>query len=137
VNASIAVSDVAERRTFLVAALRLDALASGAMGVLLATVGPWLDGILGASAELLVPLGLALVGYAGGLWLLARTGAESIAAVKAVITGNAVWVVASVMVVLLDVLTLTGLGTALVLLQAAAVALLADLQVVGLRRLRA
>lgn len=45
---------------------------------------------------------------------------------------NALWVVASVVVA--AILPMTGLGVAFVLVQAAAVAVFAELQVVGLRR---
>jgi hypothetical protein len=51
----------------------------------------------------------------------------------AVVAGNAVWVAASVGVVLADVLTLTATGTALTLLQAGAVALLAAFQLRSVR----
>ena len=42
--------------------------------------------------------------------------------------GNAIWVVASLVVALADLLTLTAAGTVLVLVQACAVALLGELQ---------
>jgi hypothetical protein len=51
-----------------------------------------------------------------------------------VIAGNAVWVIASVVTVLADWFPLTGLGTALALLQAAAVVVLLVIQYVGLQR---
>jgi hypothetical protein len=50
-----------------------------------------------------------------------------------VIAGNALWVVASVVAVLTDVLTLTTAGTVIAIVQAAAVALVADMQLVALR----
>jgi hypothetical protein len=53
-----------------------------------------------------------------------------------VIAVNALWVVASVVAVLTDLLTPTTLGTVFVLLQAALVALIADLQFLALRRAR-
>ena len=131
-NATAAVT--AERPTLLVDALRLDAFATGATGVLLAAGAPWLDGVLGTPAAFLAPLGALFVAYAAALWLLARSGAESATAVAAVIGGNVVWVALSVVAVIVDWLTLTALGTAFVLLQAAAVAVIAELQLVGLRR---
>jgi hypothetical protein len=111
----------------------LDALMSGTSGLLLAAGAPWLDGVLGAPTALVVPLGLFLVGYAGSLVLVARRGSPR-PAVLFVVVGNALWVVASVVVVIADLLTLTTAGTVLALVQAAAVALLADLQAIGLRR---
>jgi hypothetical protein len=111
----------------------LDALMSGASGLLLAAGAPWLDSVLGAPTALLVPLGLFLVAYAGSLVLIARRGAPN-RAVLFVVVGNALWFVASVVVVIADWLTLTTAGNVLALAQAAAVALLADLQAIGLRR---
>ncbi|MEJ7567418.1 MAG: hypothetical protein WKF41_04050 [Gaiellaceae bacterium] len=55
---------------------------------------------------------------------------------KAVIAGNALWGVASVVAVLADWLTLTNAGTVITVAQAAAVALLAEAQSIGLRRSR-
>lgn len=134
-DATTASADVCGSRAFLVDALRVDALASGAMGVLLAAGGAWLDGVLDAPATFVVPLGAFLVVYALGLLAVTRAGAPA-AAVKAVIVGNVVWIVASVAAVVFDWLTLSGLGTVFVLLQAAAVAVFAELQLVGLRRAR-
>ena len=131
-NATAAVA--AERPTLLVDALRLDAVASGATGVLLAAGAPWLDGVLGAPAAFLAPLGALFVAYAALLWLLARSRAENRRAVVAVIGSNVLWVALSVVAVIVDWLTLTALGTGFVLLQAAAVAVIAELQLTGLRR---
>jgi hypothetical protein len=122
-----------DSRALLVAAIRLDAVVSGAAGLLLAAGAPLLDGALGAPTAVLVPLGVFLVAYAAGLLAIARAGAPD-RWVKAVIAGNALWVVASVVTVLADWLTLTSLGTAFALVQAAAVALIAELQLIALRR---
>jgi hypothetical protein len=100
---------------------------SGTFGLLLAAAAPLVAGLLGAPAGFLIPLGILLLGYAGILVLLARRGAPA-QAVLAVVAGNALWVAASVGVVLGDLLTLTATGTALTLLQAGAVALLAAFQ---------
>ena len=108
--------------------LRIDALLSGASGFLLAVLTPLLDDLLGAPAALLVALGLFLVGYAAVLVLVARRGGAPRRAVAAVVAGNAIWVVASVVVALADLLTLTAAGTVLVLFQAGAVAVVAERQ---------
>jgi vacuolar-type H+-ATPase subunit I/STV1 len=112
--------------------LRVDALVSGAFGLLLAAAAPFVDGLLGAPVGFLIPLGVFLLGYAGVLVLLARRGAPA-RAVKAVVAGNALWVAASVGVVLADLLTLSTTGTIVALFQAAAVALLAGLQLRSVR----
>lgn len=112
--------------------IRLDALMSGSSGLLLAAGAPVLDGLLGIPVALLVPLGLVLLAYAAALELLARRGAP-VTGVKLVIAANALWVGASIVVVLADVLTLTMTGTVVAVGQAAAVALLAELQLQSLR----
>ncbi|GAA2830125.1 hypothetical protein [Crossiella cryophila] len=113
-------------------ALRLDAVASGAMGVLLLLGSSFLAELLGLSAGLLLGAGVVLVVFAAGVATvglrrqLSRVGAWEIVVI------NALWVVASVVVA--AILPMTGLGVAFVLVQAAAVAVFAELQVVGLRR---
>jgi hypothetical protein len=112
--------------------LRVDALVSGAFGLLLAAAAPLVDGLLGAPVGFLIPLGIFLLAYAGILVLFARRGAPT-RAVKAVVAGNALWVAASIGAVLADLLTLLTTGTVVALLQAGAVALLAELQLRSLR----
>ena len=115
--------------------VRLDAVVTGAFGALIGVASPLLDGWLGIDAALLLALGVLLVGYAMVLeFIVARR--PTAALVWAVIALNTLWVVASVVAVLTDALTLTTLGTVFVLAQAAAVALIADLQYLALRRSR-
>ena len=113
--------------------LLLDAVMSGGAGLLLAVGGAWLDGVLGAPAAFLIPVGAFLLVYAAFLVLLTRIGAPN-PAVWVVIVGNIGWAAASVVAVLADWLTLTTAGNVLTLVQAAAVALFADLQLLALRR---
>lgn len=115
--------------------IRLDATLSGAAGAGLLAGAPWLDGVLGASTAFLAPVGVFLLAYAGALGLLARAGAPRSGA-AAVIVGNVAWVAASAVVVLADTLTLEPAGTVFVLAQAAAVLLMAELQLIALRRSR-
>jgi hypothetical protein len=114
-------------------AVRFDAAVTGAFGVLIGVASPLLDGWLGIDAALLLALGVVLVGYAMVLeFVVARR--PTTALVWEVIALNTLWVVASVVAVVTDVLTLTTLGTVFVLAQAAAVALIADLQYLALRK---
>jgi hypothetical protein len=115
-------------------ALRLDAAASGGLGVLLLAAGPALDGPLGAPLELLWPAGLFLVAFAAALWAASSRPTVSRAALWTVIAINLLWVVDSVALVALGWFPLSGLGVGFVLTQAAAVALLAELQFLALRR---
>ncbi len=122
-----------DHRALLLRSVRVDAALSGTAGVLLAAGAAWLDGPLGASSMFLAPLGIFLLVYAAALALLARRGAPA-GGVKAVIAGNAFWVVLSIVAVVFDWLTLTTAGTVFALVQAAAVAALAELQLQSLRR---
>jgi hypothetical protein len=112
----------------------VDALVSGSAGVLLLAGSPFVEGTLGlrrhSSQESARSCSstAALVG-------LARLGAPA-SGVAAVVAGNTLWVAASVIVALADWLTFTDVGTALTLLQAGVVAVLAELQLLSLRRSR-
>jgi hypothetical protein len=119
----------------LVRLIRLDAALVGAAGAVLLAGAHWLDELLGISSAFLAPLGLFLLAYAGALVRLARAGAPRRAA-GTVIVANAAWVVASVVVVLVDTLALTTEGTVFTLAQAAAVLVIAELQLIALRRSR-
>jgi hypothetical protein len=117
-------------------ALRLDAAASGALGLLgLAAAAP-LAGLLGPTAGALRGTGAFLVGYALVLVLLAARPAIPRAAAWAVVLGNTVWVLGSIGAVVAGRESFTALGVAVALAQAAAVAVFADLQWLGLRRAR-
>lgn len=125
-----------DRSGFLRLALKLDALASGAVGLVLLAGGPALAELLGIPANLLWPLGLFLAAYAVAVWLVGSPQVINRMAVWAVVGVNLLWVVDSVTLVVLGWLPLTTLGVAFVLAQAAAVLVFADLQYLGLRRAR-
>jgi hypothetical protein len=118
---------------FLRLALRLDAAASGALGVLALAAAPALADLLGPGTGALRALGAFLVVYAVGLTLLAALRSIPRPGAWTVVVGNLGWVAASV-VAAFAVHDLTTLGTVLVLAQAVAVLTFADLQVVGLSR---
>ena len=125
-----------ERGRLLRPALKLDAVASGALGVLSLAAGPLLEDLLGTPRTLRWPIGLFLIGYAAAVWAVGSRPRVSRPAVRTVIAINLLWVVASVAAVAGGRLLLTGLGIAFVLAQAVAVAMFADLQFLGLRRAR-
>jgi CHASE2 domain-containing sensor protein len=135
-NLSASTIDAGGRDRPLRQAVRLDAAASGAMGVLLAAGGALLDDLLGIPAAVLVPVGGFLVVYAAALWVLGSRPRLSRPAVWAVVAGNLCWVAASVVAAAAGWWSPTAAGVAFVLLQAAAVAVFAELQVSGLRRTR-
>ncbi|HET8681232.1 MAG TPA: hypothetical protein VFM54_05090 [Micromonosporaceae bacterium] len=115
-------------------ALKLDALATGALGLLLAAAGPLLDSALGIPTSVLVGAGLFLAGYGGALAYVGTRPAVSYSAAWAAVAVNALWVVLSVLLIGAGWFGLTVLGVVFVLVQAAAVAIFVDLQFLGLRR---
>lgn len=117
------------RRRWLV----LDALLSGVSGVVLLAGAPALDGVLGPSTGVLLGLGAFFVLYAASLVVLARIGSPR-TAVRVVAVGNLGWVGLSLGVVLSDALGLTTAGTVVAVLQAVAIAVVADLQLLAARR---
>ncbi|MGC0420568.1 hypothetical protein [Embleya sp. AB8] len=117
-------------------ALRLDAIATGAVG-LAALVGcTAFDAALGLPTAFLVGLGAFLVLYALGVWQIARRTTPHRTAVRAVIGLNLLWFADSLVMAIAGWLDPTGLGTTLIVLQAIVVLAFADLQLFGLRRAR-
>lgn len=117
-------------------ALRLDAAGSGTLGLLgLAATAPLAD-LLGATEGALRGTGAFLVGYALALVLIATRPVIPRAAAWAVVVGNTFWVLGSIGATVAGRDTFTTIGVAVVLAQAAAVAMFADLQWLGLRRAR-
>jgi hypothetical protein len=119
---------------FLTRVVRLDAVASGGLGVLLLAVGWALEGPLGLPMELSAGAGAFLLLWTAALLLVSRHSAMSRTAVAEVIAINALWVVSSLAVMLLH--DLTAIGVAFVVAQAAAVGLFAELQLTALRKAR-
>lgn len=117
-------------------ALKLDAVATAATGILSLAASPVLDELLGTPLALLLPVGLFLLAYAGSVWIIGTRPRIDRTAAWGVVAANLPWVLASVAAVATGWLPLIGLGTAFVLVQVAAVALFADLQFLGLRRAR-
>jgi hypothetical protein len=114
--------------------LRVDALASGASGLLLLAGGQLLAAFVGIPTAVLLPLGVLLIVYAAALWFTETRPTLSASAVQAIIAANCLWVVASILAVILGWLPLTAPGIAVALAQAAAVALLAELEFTYLRQ---
>lgn len=117
--------------TNLRAALRVDAIASGGLGLLTAGGATLLGPLLGLPVPLLVGAGIFLVAWAGVLFLLAATHTVPRAGSWAVVAVNAAWVVASVAVAITAAPTV--LGIAFLVAQALVVAVFARWQVVALR----
>ena len=114
--------------------LLLDGAASGATGLLLmAGAGP-LETLFGLPAALMREAGLILIPYGALVFQMGRRETIAQGAVWAVIAANALWAVASVGLLVSGLVAPTALGCAVVIAQAAVVALLGELQYAGLRR---
>ena len=119
---------------FLRKSLLLDAAASGATAGLLIAGAGLLDGLLGLPVALMREAGLILVPFVAFVaWVGTR---EEVArgAVWTIIAANALWVAASIGLLVGGWVTPTALGYAFVIAQAAVVALFAELQYAGLKR---
>jgi hypothetical protein len=120
--------------TFLRRALLLDAVASGATALLVIAGAGLLEGLLGLPAALLRGAGLVLVPYVAFVVFAGTRAAIAAPAVWAIIAANVLWAAASVVLLLTGWVAPTALGYAFVMGQAAVVALLGELQYVGLGR---
>ena len=115
-------------------ALGLDAVVTGANGAAYLLGASLLDGPLGLSPGLLRGVGAFLLVYAAAVWLVASRRPIPGPAVEAVIGANLLWAAGSVAAAVVGIGSLTGLGAAWLVLQAAVVAGFAAAQLVGLRR---
>ena len=123
-----------ETTSFLRRILLLDAAVSGAAGLAMGIGAGALEEWLGVPATLLRYAGWSLLPFAGLLVALARSEALPRAAVVGVIVLNGAWVVASVVVLVGGGFRPNVLGYVFVLGQAGAVAVLAEMEAVGLRK---
>ena len=115
-------------------ALVIDALVSGATGLLLVTAGGFLAGLLDVPESLLRYSGIVLVPFAIFVGLVARRSVVARANVLAIILLNIAWVAMSAWVALGTRIQPNTLGYMFIAVQAIAVAAFAQLQVVALRR---
>ncbi len=117
--------------------LVLDAAASGATGLLAIVASGLLAWLLELPAGLLLGAGLVLVPYVLFVVYTATRPAIPRAAVWTIIVANALWAIASVLLLLSGWVAPNALGVAFVLVQAGVVALHGQLQYMGLRQPRA
>jgi hypothetical protein len=119
---------------FLRRVLILDAVASGATAALLVAAAALIHDTLGLPLSLLRGAGLVLLPYVAFVAFVATREPIEPAAVWVIIVSNALWASASVLLLLLGQFAPTRLGIAFVVAQAAVVALLGELQYMGVRR---
>jgi hypothetical protein len=122
---------------FLRAVLLVDAVVSAATGLLLALGGGLLEPWIGVPAMLTRGAGVSLLPFAALVAYVATRPTLSQPAVWAVIAYNALWTIDSFALLLSGWISPTTLGIAFVAAQALAVGVLAELQYVGLRNVRA
>jgi hypothetical protein len=123
-------------------ALFIDAAASGGMGVLLLLDSTPLAAMLGLPAALLRGAGMILVPFALVLLVIAgRTRTMSSSALRTIgwtiVVGNALWVVASLLLLVSGEVEPTVLGEVFVMAQAIAVVAFTYFEVGGIRESRA
>ncbi|WP_330232182.1 hypothetical protein OHA40_06625 [Nocardia sp. NBC_00508] len=121
--------------TFLRTALRVDGWSTGIFGVVLVAGAALLRDPLGLPIGWSIPFGVAMLGGALALLLIAGYPAISARHAQAVVAVNALSAVGMLGLAGSGVLALTGLGVAFLIVGAAAVAIFAWLEFAGLRRL--
>ena len=119
---------------FLRRLLILDAATSGAAAILLLFGAATLSDLLSVSAQLLRGAGVVLIPFVAFLVVMLRRRQLPRGGVALVIALNATWVLASLVILLDRALTPNTIGYVSIVGQAIAVAVLAELQFVGLRR---
>lgn len=119
---------------FLRNALALDTAACAATGLLLSFGAGALSGLLGFPAEFLRGAGLVLLPCAALLAFLASRMRLPRIAIYAVIGVNILWVADSILILVSGWFQPSTLGIAFVLAQAAAVAIVTELEVIGLKK---
>ena len=114
--------------------LRLDGWSTAVFGVVLLTAARPLSALLGLPTAWSVPFGVAMLGGAAALALIAGYPRIPVSYVVLVIAGNTRSCVALVVLAFAPVIPLTGFGVAFMLSGAAVVAAYAGRELLGLRR---
>lgn len=123
-----------ETATFLRRVLVLDAVSCAGMGLLLMTFSGWLSGVLHLPVALLQQASIVLLPFAVLLAFLSTRARLPRAAVSAVIVANAIWALDSIVLLFTGWVQPSLLGYLFVAGQAAFVAVLAELEYIGLRK---
>ena len=119
---------------FLRRILLADAVTCVATGLLMLAGASVLEPWLGLPAALLQTAGALLLPIAGFIMYAGTRPMLSRSMVRMIIAGNALWVAASIALLMSGWITPTTIGQAFVVVQAVAVAVLAELEYIGIRR---
>ncbi|WP_280265862.1 hypothetical protein [Nocardia wallacei] len=114
--------------------LRIDGWSTGLFGVVMLAAAPVLRDPLGLPTAWSVPFGVAMLGGAAALLLIAGYAEIPRRLAATVAIANAASAVAMVVLAFVDVIPLTGWGVAFLLVGAAVVTAFAELEFFGLRR---
>jgi hypothetical protein len=134
VMTSIARTENAAPASFLRRAVLADAALSGATGMMMMAGAGILEGLLSIPASLLLAAGLILVPYVAFVVFVGTRTEIPRGGVKLIIAANVLWTIASIALLVGGFIAPNLLGYAFVIGQAVVVALLGELQYVGLRR---
>ncbi|MGL4291643.1 MAG: hypothetical protein ACRCVA_35155, partial [Phreatobacter sp.] len=113
--------------------LAVDAVSSGAMGLLLIAGAGLLEPLLAIPKLHLMVAGAILVPFALGVGFVAARAELSRKAVWAIVAINALWVIESFALMLAGAISPNLLGMAFVTAQAVFVTVMAELEVIGLK----
>jgi hypothetical protein len=122
--------------SFLRFAMRFDAVATGIGGVAGLAIAPWLAEVSGTTPAFEYSMGVFFVVYGVAVFALSRARHVRVPGIAAVV-GNLVYTALAVLVVLAGVWPLTTMGVVLTLGSGVFTLVMADLQYLGLRRMRA
>ncbi|MBB5914886.1 hypothetical protein BJY24_003753 [Nocardia transvalensis] len=115
-------------------ALRVDGWSTGLFGVVMLAAAPVLRDPLGLPTAWSIPFGVAMLGGAAALLLIAGYPEIPERLAVTVVIANAVSAVAMLVLAFTGMIGLTGWGIAFMVVGAAVVALFADVEYFGLRR---
>jgi len=116
--------------------LRIDGWGTAAFGVVMLAGSEWHSDRLGLPATWSVPFGVAMLGGAAALALIAGYPEIPSRLAAVVVVGNMLSCAAMLLLAFTNVVPLTGLGTAFMVVGALVVAVFAELELIGLRRSR-
>lgn len=119
---------------FLRVALRVDSIASALSGLAFLGTREMLENLYGLPPAVSLPTGVFLLVFAAGVWLASSARTLNAKAVIAIIALNLAWVAATIVTLAAGLLPLTTLGIGFAIVQAAAVAIIAELEFIGLRK---